>query len=124
MKRVAVWLMLGLLGGCDDHVLGEGLYEATCRDDPPLTWENYGKGALDHHCNGCHSQFMSGENRSGAPEGVDFDTWDGAVEYAERIRIRVIESETMPPSGGLTPDERALLDEWLKCELIPASGGL
>lgn len=109
-----------LVGSCDDHLYGSSA--SGCRDEHPLTWENFGWGIMDDACNGCHSSLHSGEDRSGAPEGVDFETWDGVLEWAERIHIRSIETETMPPSGGLGPLERAMLEEWLLCEVFPAAG--
>ena len=63
-----------LLGSCDDHVYGTSM--SGCATEPPLTWENFGYAFLDNNCNGCHSHFHEGRNRSGAPDGVDFDTWE------------------------------------------------
>lgn len=117
----AVLLLSGFfLGSCDDHLYGS--QEAFCRTEQPLTWENFGWKMMDENCNGCHSSFHTGDDRVGAPEGVDFDTWAGVVEHAEPIYRRSIESESMPPLGGVPPLKRAMLDEWLRCEVFPEAG--
>ena len=108
------------LGSCDDHLYGTSGGE--CTTNPPLTWENFGFGFLDDQCNGCHSHFHEGDDRSGAPVGVDFDSWDLTLQWAERIHIRSVESQTMPPASVMNPSDRVMLDEWMRCEVFPAAG--
>ena len=87
-----------------------------CRHDPPLTYENFGKGYLDMHCNGCHSSLAEGEHRVGAPASVNLDTYNWVLDWVERIDARATgDIPTMPPGGGPTPDEVANLEEWLYC---------
>lgn len=110
--------------GCDDVVFnGRSPSFASCLRDPPLTWENFGKGHLDKHCNGCHSSLLVREElRNGAPLGVDFDTWEGAALWSDRILIRGIIEVNMPPGGAPTPEELRRFEEWLVCDLLPAAG--
>ena len=107
---------------CDDHLLGEGTEsEVQCNHDPPLTYENFGQGFLRQHCNGCHSSYREYDwQRSGAPSGIDFDTWDTLLEWSDRVLIRTDEG-TMPPAGGPSTEERDVFVEWMECEVIPAS---
>ena len=94
----------------------------SCLRQPPLTYENFGDNLLDRHCNSCHSVYSREGQRGQAPLGVDFDTWDDVLEWADRIDARSVSSETMPPAGGMIPEERVLLGEWLRCEVYPALG--
>ena len=50
-----------------------------------------------------------------APTDVNFDTLAQVRTRADRIRIRAGTGTTMPPAGGPSADERALLVEWLAC---------
>ncbi len=120
LRWIAFAALPWLLAGCDDHLYGTST--SGCAADPPLTWENFGNAFLDDRCNGCHSSFYTGEDRSGAPEGVDFDTWAGVLQWADRIYARSVESQTMPPADGISPSDRVMLEQWLKCEVFPAAG--
>jgi hypothetical protein len=53
---------------------------------------------------------------------VDFDTWEDVLFWGERILVRAIDEDTMPPAGGMVPEERIGLEEWLRCEVLPAIG--
>jgi uncharacterized membrane protein len=66
-------------------------------------------------CQPCHSQFQSDRSFGPAPGGITFDTPESIVRVAERMRVRVVETQTMPPANktGMTPDERALLARWI-----------
>ena len=123
MNRAGAVLLLLCLG-CDDHLIGHEAERPPCLTEPPLTWETFGQKTLQHYCKGCHSDLIEGDERAGAPVGVNFNTWDDTVLWADRILVRVVEDGGMPPSGGMSDDERAQMEEWLYCELLPASGKL
>lgn len=109
------WALPLLLVACGP----EEVAEDPCPSVPALTWENFGKGHLDKHCNGCHSSQILPHQRNNAPVGVDFDTWDGTVQWGERIWIRGLSTEApMPPGGGPGVDELAAFDEWMRCEVV------
>ena len=74
------------------------------------------------YCTGCHSEFHHGDDRAGAPEEVNLNTWDDVLLYADRSWIRVYEDGTMPPQGGPSETELAMFDEWFRCEVFPAAG--
>jgi hypothetical protein len=78
-------------------------------------WSDYTEPLLTTWCTPCHSSTVPEENRRGAPVGVDFDTWAGAVQWADRIAVRAGPGGTMPPAGGLTDDQRAGLARWVEC---------
>ncbi|TPV97113.1 MAG: hypothetical protein B7733_01210 [Myxococcales bacterium FL481] len=82
--------------------------------DVTLTWENFGDGYVRDWCRGCHSMYLEGAARYGAPPGVDFNTHEGVQERLERVIARATgDQPTMPPAGGPTADERELLLQWL-----------
>lgn len=108
-------ILVGLLGAC----AGEET-DPLCEREVPLTYDNWGQGFLDTHCNGCHSSIIAPRQRRGAPDTVNFDTYDGVLTFAERIDDRVIlakaeDRSAMPPGGGPTAEELAMLHEWLEC---------
>lgn len=82
-----------------------------CAPDLEVTWDNWGRSFVTTHCQGCHADDTA--ERYGAPESVSFDSEADALSRAAAIYRAVLREETMPPSGGLTEDERYLLDQWL-----------
>ena len=92
-----------------------------CDRDPPLTWENFGQGWMEKHCTGCHSSLVRDDQRNGAPTAVNLDTWDDMLRWGARIEARAIVDVDMPPGGGPSEEERAMLGEWLECAVYPAA---
>ena len=73
---------------------------------------------LEAYCVDCHSSERAGSiARNSAPDGVDYDTYEGAVENAEAGNAR-IQADTMPPSGdGLSDEEKQLFQAWIDAGL-------
>jgi len=73
------------------------------------------RAVIAQRCLPCHSQFQSDPTFGPAPGGVTFDTPESIARLAERIRVRAVETQTMPIANktGMTPDERALLARWI-----------
>lgn len=117
------FLALAIPSGCDDHIIGQGIpLTTTCTREPALDWENFGDGLVGHWCRGCHSVELREGQRAGAPPGVDFNSYEDVQLWADRISARAVESESMPPAGGLSDTERAQLGEWLRCDVLPSIG--
>lgn len=117
--RALILLLPAVLAGCDDVVFnGREPSAASCLRTPALTWDNFGKGHMDKHCNGCHSSLLRPEIRNEAPVGVDFDTYAQTVFWADRIWERGVVQVSMPPGGGPGPDELARFEEWMLCEVL------
>lgn len=110
MRGLAVVALL--LGGC----LAEE--EAVCVHDPPLTYDNFGKGFTTKFCTGCHSSLVPEAHRMEAPEDFNFDTYEGILLWADKIPP-VVEAGEMPPGGGPTHEEKALFAEWMACDVLP-----
>ena len=120
-------LLLLLAGGCGEPQSYEVEVEvggkepaqsapqelAHCETAPKVTWDNWVWGMLTTHCQGCHASTT--DNSYGVPAGIHFDTEAQALAWKDRIRARVIDSEDMPPAGGLMEDDLYLLQIWLDC---------
>lgn len=104
--------LLILLGGCEAE-------QDPCVHEPALTYENFGRGFTNQFCAGCHSSLVPTVHRNEAPPGYDFNTYEGILLWADRIRMRAVFDGDMPPGGGPTEAELALFDEWLLCEVMP-----
>ena len=70
---------------------------------------------LDQWCTSCHAANLQGAARGGAPEGLNFDSWSTAAEWAADIGASVAPGGTMPPLGGMSQAERDLVRAWASC---------
>lgn len=85
-------------------------------DETVLDYGNFGEPFIASWCRGCHSSELPVAMRQQAPAGVDFDDHAMTRQWAERILLRATgDQPTMPPAGGPSEAERALLVEWLAC---------
>jgi hypothetical protein len=101
----------------------------SCANGSDLTYENFGSGFLAGYCIVCHSSTSKGDQRGGAPEGVDFDGPDNARLWRAEMYTHTVGTPSknnktgkttltgsdMPPSGNVPADEKALFAEWLNC---------
>ena len=73
------------------------------------------RGVITQRCQPCHSQWQTDRTLGPAPGGVTFDTPESITRLAARIRVRAVETKTMPLANrtGMTPDERDLLARWI-----------
>lgn len=111
-----MWAMLWLACGGDgvveetgDAVDSTAPLPETC----DVRWDAWANGFFATYCRSCHSE--NSPHRYDAPEGVDLDTLEDADEWSDRIRVRVLDDETMPQGGGVPAAELTRLDEWLDC---------
>lgn len=81
-----------------------------------LDYQNFAAAFTNDWCRGCHGASVPEGMRQKAPLGVDFDNLDALRFWKERIAMRATgNAPTMPPAGGPSVEERALLAEWLVC---------
>lgn len=81
-----------------------------------LTYQNFAAPFVITWCRGCHGEAQPVAMRQNAPVGVNFDTADQVRGSSVRILARATGSEaTMPPVGGPSEEEKALLAEWIAC---------
>ena len=98
----------------DDTAAPVDTAQATaCDTGPEVTYDNWGSAFLTTHCQGCHAS--TAPNRYDAPENVIFDTQADAETWANAIYNAVVNTQTMPPAGGVTDEEVTLLTLWLHC---------
>ena len=73
------------------------------------------RSVIAQRCQPCHSQYQSDRTFGPAPGGVTFDTLESVARMAERIRVRAIETKTMPLANktGITDAERDVLARWI-----------
>jgi hypothetical protein len=72
---------------------------------------------LTNWCTPCHASTVVGEDRRGAPVGMDFDGWERASAAATAIAAAAgPDGARMPPGGGMGDDERAGLVAWAECD--------
>lgn len=119
--RLALAVMLAAAVGCIDPI-GEQPPDAAPADAAPdpcrssyLTYDNFGAPFIADWCRGCHASGLPPDMRQNSPLAVNFDDLDDARTWAERIVARAGVATTMPPAGGPSPEERALLVEWVGC---------
>ena len=92
-----------------------------CATALAVTWEGWSQGFFLTHCQGCHASTTP--DRRGAPDGVAFDDAAATLAQRERVWVRTLDVQDMPPAGGLTADDRALLAAYLACSPAPADAG-
>src|SRR2546427_8367130 len=73
------------------------------------------RSGIAQRCQPCHSQYQSDRTFGPAPGGGTFDTPESVARMAERIRVRAIETKTMPLANktGITDAERDVLARWI-----------
>lgn len=73
------------------------------------------RAVVNRRCLPCHSAYPADRSFGPTPAGVAFDTPDDIRRLAERIRVRAVETQTMPLGNttGMTPEERGLLGRWI-----------
>ena len=74
------------------------------------------RAIIAQRCQSCHSEYQSDSSFGYAPGGVMFDTPESIARLAERIRVRAVETQTMPLANktGMTDAERDLLARWIE----------
>jgi uncharacterized membrane protein len=67
-------------------------------------------------CASCHAAKPTNPAFAAAPNGVELETLDALRARADRILVRVYETETMPLGNltGMTPEERTALGAWAR----------
>lgn len=80
--------------------------------DFDVTYTQHIKRILDANCIGCHATTNQGADRKGAKLGVDFDTFNAATQSAQAANP-LIQAGSMPPSGALSAQDKALFKAWV-----------
>jgi uncharacterized membrane protein len=118
------WIGGALLVGCGDDGPAPTPDEMEnpqpdCTKITPPTYEQLLQGTLSH-CVVCHSSTLTGDARNGAPDGVNFDSYDAAKLVVQQA-YGMVKGHYMPyPDGkGITNAERNRFYEWALCGTPP-----
>lgn len=65
-------------------------------------------------CTNCHATDLEGAYRQGAPQGVNYDTYEAARGMAEDAAIEV-NIGNMPFTGTVTEEQKEELYAWAMC---------
>jgi hypothetical protein len=94
----------------------KSLSERPCPAGSALDYDNFGGPFILTWCAGCHSSALPAGSRQNAPASVNFDHVEDVRALAPRIWARAADGNAqMPPAGGPSAADRALLGEWLAC---------
>lgn len=109
--RLAAVLALGacLIGGCGEKQDPLGP-DAGIEGD--VTYGVHIMPILDANCIRCHAADKQGAARNGATVGFDYDTYQDAVETADRANAQ-IQAGAMPVGGQLTDEDKGLFQAWV-----------
>lgn len=117
MRWVTCLLLIAAVAACgseDEDEESSDLPEVDCSGDVPAFDE---VSAFSDVCTNCHSTELSGDDRNGAPSGINWDDYDSASANAEHGAEEVFEGE-MPPEGSgdtLTNAQKEQLYLWALC---------
>jgi uncharacterized membrane protein len=84
-----------------------------------LRYDNFGAPFITNWCRACHSASVPPDMRQQAPDDINFDSlaevraWSSSIERTSGDTAGT--RATMPPAGGPSAAERAMLTEWLRC---------
>jgi len=127
-ERLAALGALLVLAGCagevepwrpDPQGQPRHLAERACPPDSTLTWGNFGAPFMLDWCTGCHADSLPEGGRRDAPRSVNLARLDDVRANMDLVWAEAADhNTTMPPVGGPTAHERALLGEWLACSAM------
>jgi hypothetical protein len=122
-RRLSAWVSVGLLSAWALSACGGGAsgtedvpaFDGDCKKITPPSYSEVASSFFTY-CVGCHSAAKAGNDRNGAPSGLDFDTYDHAIVGA-LPGVAMVKQRKMPyPDGvGPTDAERNLFYEWALC---------
>lgn len=101
-------IVLGMHAGCGTDT------DPAC-DGSFLRYDNFGAPFITSWCRPCHSRELPAGMRQHAPANVNFDSLHEIRTWSKRIASTAGTGSAMPPAGGPSTDERAMLVEWLGC---------
>ncbi len=121
---LSVLFLASLMGSCGGSDPDAETAQETAAANPTvdcatsyLTWSNFGEAFFLQWCTSCHHAGLVNDGRDGAPPGVDFDTYDGALIWSDEVDHRTFVVGDMPPILGPLDEERERLHEWIACGL-------
>jgi uncharacterized membrane protein len=84
-----------------------------------LRYDNFGAPFMANWCRSCHSAALPADMRQQAPAEINFDSLSDVRQWELAVEHSTVETTAMPPAGGPSAAERAMLLEWLRCGAAP-----
>ena len=106
---------IAVLGGCGSKIDPNQILP-TGGGTEQVTYAGTAKEIFDLNCIFCHSTHKTGNYRNGAPPDVNLDTYEGIAAAISQANPR-IQAGTMPPTGGIPLEDRALIQQWVDAGL-------
>lgn len=110
-KLLVAWPITVALAACQPAGPAEVPPDVDCDEVEVPAYEDV---SIWSACTNCHASDLVGAYRQGAPEGVDFDSYEAAVDEAEDAAIEV-NIGNMPFTGTATEEQKADLYAWAMC---------
>jgi cytochrome c5 len=79
-----------------------------------MTWNNVGQPFFKTWCTACHSAALPEDERQGAPDDTNFDSYEGVLDHSSDIRAKLMVG-SMPPKGSPPDDLKSAVLQWLEC---------
>jgi len=79
-------------------------------------WETHARELVET-CQGCHSADLQGDERQGAPVGLDFDLPDGVEGFAAQMVSLATGPDAVMPPQGIDSELRERFALWVECGL-------
>jgi uncharacterized membrane protein len=109
-------------GDDGDEAMNVTLSSGSKCTDTSLTYDNFGAEFLESYCTRCHGSSLSGTQRGGAPQSVNFDSLASAKKIGpftidKKAVVAGEDGPVMPPPDAPKPstEERDQLGIWLAC---------
>ena len=115
MSRLTLMVGLALIGCGDGEPQDSGKNDACSQHAVAVTWEGGGEAFFRTRCCSCHSS--TAPYRYGAPEYLNYDTFEGVQEAVHAIQQAALWDQVMPPGLPLSAEEQELLESFLDCGL-------
>ena len=79
-----------------------------------MTWNNVGAPFFTTWCTACHGSGVADEERQGAPEECNLDTYERVAAWLPSIEAK-LGTGSMPPQGTPPDDSTNAVLEWIEC---------
>jgi len=113
-RALASVLAIGLAIGLAAHA-GCGTDTDPACDRSFLRYDNFGAPFIANWCRPCHSGELPAGMRQHAPANINFDSLHEIRAWSKQIASTAGTGTAMPPAGGPSASERAMVVEWLGC---------
>ena len=111
---VCLGLCASVYNACGDEPTAE-----PCRNPPTYTHDV--RALTETTCLACHSDQLYGAARRGAPEALNYDSFEQIAPHRQAFANAFTSGTMPPPDSGLTvsPAARNIVASWRRCGFLP-----